>query len=110
MKSNNFIFFLTVSGFFIGLLFTLVKVDNPFMVLFYTIVITITFYTIAIISTSFFIQSIKYEDGFINKKGYDGIYDAIDQQIDEREKKAEEIYRFIHDLVKNDGKIVKNNR
>jgi len=108
MKSNNFIYFLSVFGFFIGLLFTILKVEDPFMVIFYTIVITISFYTIGILSTSFFIQFVKYDGGFIDKKGYDNIYDIIDEQINDRELKAEEIYGFIHELVENDGKILKN--
>ena len=46
MKAENFIAFFTVCGFFVGIVFTLLKVGEPIEMLVYTLVITLFFYLI----------------------------------------------------------------
>ena len=44
MRSENYIAFFTVSGFFIGLIFSIIEFDDIFYFLFYTLSITLFFY------------------------------------------------------------------
>ena len=52
MRAENFIAFFTVCGFFIGIVFTLLKVNEPVEMLVYTLVITLFFYLIIHIVTN----------------------------------------------------------
>jgi len=44
VKSENFIYFFTISGFFIGLAFSILNFSEPEEILFYTLEITLVFY------------------------------------------------------------------
>jgi len=44
MRSENFVAFFTVSGFFIGLIFSIIKFDDIFDIFFYTVAVTLFFH------------------------------------------------------------------
>lgn len=98
MKSENFVAFFTISGFFIGLTFSLLKTQTLLDFSIYTISITLFFYLfIHIILILFFSMSTLENDSF-SKKEYEN---QINLQIDElkiREIKIEEIINNIKNL------------
>jgi hypothetical protein len=54
---SNYISFLTVMGFFLGVSFALLKTNDPEMLLFWTMTITSVFYITAVAIASFFIRT-----------------------------------------------------
>jgi uncharacterized membrane protein SpoIIM required for sporulation len=56
VKVNNFIAFFTMNGFFLGVVFGLLKLNDPFEMLLAAMLITAIFYILSIASTSFFVK------------------------------------------------------
>ncbi|PAF47118.1 hypothetical protein BKH46_05250 [Helicobacter sp. 12S02634-8] len=104
MKPNNFINFSVVFGFFLGLVFALMRLDSPELILFWTIVSTIGFYLIALFSVSVYIWFIEFDKTLFNKSGLEKRLDYFDHEFDIREKEVANIRRFIgnSDFLEND--------
>lgn len=96
---NNFIAFLTVNGFFLGICFGLLKTQKPEMMLFWVAAVTALFYMIALGSSSLFIRYITFKPRYkINKEKYEASLDSAIIEIQKREKKIKEMYEFIKEL------------
>jgi len=108
MRGENFIYFATVSGFFIGLIFSILKDFSVENILFSTFLITLLFYLIALASVAFFIKFINVKQVvFFDKKEIDSV---LDVQIKELERKEENIlinYEFIKQIEEEELKILK---
>jgi hypothetical protein len=111
MRGENFIYFLTVSGFFIGLFFAVLKDFSIENIVFFTILITSIFYLIALASVAFFVKYINIKNiSFFDKKEIDQV---LDMQIRELQKKEENIlynYEFIKQIEEEELKILKKNK
>jgi uncharacterized membrane protein SpoIIM required for sporulation len=108
-KSENFIYFLSVSGFFIGLIFATIQELEPFEFLWAVIIIFTIFYMIAVASTGFFIKYLGVKNIFYLDK--ENLEKTIDMQIDELDKKEEiirEAFYFIRNLEQEELDIYKN--
>jgi len=102
LKTENFVYFFTVCGFFIGLVFSILKFSSAFDIGFYTLVITLFFYLFIHFVLTYFIQTKDdLENTIFDKKKYE--YFA-NQQILEIEKKEDKITK----LLKNINKINQN--
>lgn len=107
-KAENFIYFLTVNGFFIGLIFSVMKGFEPFNFLFAVIVTTSVFYMLGLASSGLFIKHLSAKQLFYLDK--DNLEKAIDYQIGELEKREAEIleaYYFIKDIEEKELKFYK---
>ncbi len=111
MRSENFIYFSTVSGFFIGIIFSILKNLNFEEFIYMTLLTTLIFYLIALATISLYI---KYVDTkkivFFNKSELDNV---IDVQISEMEKKEDFIldsFEFIRQIEKEELEIIKKNK
>jgi len=96
-STNNFIYFLSVTGFFIGLIFAVFQGLEPFDFLMAVFIIFILFYMVALASTSFFIKYLSVKNIFDLDK--EGLEKMIDTQINELDKK-EEMIREAHFFIK----------
>jgi hypothetical protein len=108
-RSENFIYFLSVSGFFIGLVFAIMQGFEPFDFLISVIIVFVLFYMIALASTGFFIKYLGIKNIFYLDK--DTLEKTIDSQIEELDKKEEvirEAYYFIRKLEEEELNIYKN--
>ena len=95
MKSENYVAFFTISGFFVGLIFSLLKTQTILDFTVYTISITLFFYLfIHILLISFFaIESINGD--ITNRQDYEN---QINIQIDELKVKEHRMQELIIDI------------
>jgi len=101
IRSENFIYFLTVVGFFIGIIFSIFNSFEPFIFLYSILFISAIFYIIGVASSSFFIRYISVKQSF--KLDKDMLEKTIDMQIYELDKKEEfirEAHYFIQEIEK----------
>ena len=111
MKRENFIYFSTVSGFFIGIIFSILKNLNFEEFIYMTLLTTLIFYLISLATISLYI---KYVDTkkivFFNKSELDNV---IDMQISEMEKKEDFIldsFDFIRQIEQEELEVIKKNK
>jgi hypothetical protein len=96
---NNFISFLTLLGFFIGLTFAILKMQDPFYIVFSVATVTTIFYMIAIFASASFIKSVSFQPRYrIKKEKYEAAIDATIKEIEKRERNIKEMYEFIRNL------------
>lgn len=88
MHSNGYIGFITAQGFFIGIIFGLLKFEAPEDLLVVTLAITGIFYMFAQISISYFVRYIDIRTGNFPKAEYEFLLDEFSKDI----KKREDIY------------------
>lgn len=111
MRAENFIYFLTVCGFFIGIMFSILVEIEPAMVLWTTISITAVFYMIGLASSAYFIKYIDIKAAYtLNKDYYEEQLDKARGQIEKREAYIRDSTRFIRMLEeeilqKKDGEL-----
>ncbi len=83
---NNFIYFFTVCGFFIGLMFSVMNFNSAEDVLGYTIGITLAFYLFIHIIIMNFVDIKKFGASLFNKKEYEKVSEYFIKELDDREK------------------------
>jgi hypothetical protein len=108
-RSENFIYFLSVNGFFIGLIFAIMQGLEPIDFIMAVIIVFTIFYMIAVASTGFFIKYLTIKNMFYLDK--DGLEKTIDSQIEELDKKEDiirEAYYFIKKLEEEELDIYKS--
>ena len=97
MRSENFVAFFTVCGFFIGLIFSFVKLDDLLDILFYTVAITLFFHLFIHLV---WVLIIKTNDAFAIKFDKDEYESVINEQIiqlKERENKITTLLKSLND-------------
>lgn len=98
MKSENFVAFFTISGFFVGLIFSLLKTQTILDFSIYTISITLFFYLfIHIVLILFFSLSTLDGDSF-SRGEYEEQINIQIEQLKSRELKIDEIISNIKNL------------
>ncbi len=111
MRAENFVYFATVSGFFIGMMFSVINDFSIWQSIFATIIITLLFYIIALGSVAFYIKFYDIKKQlFLNVKE---IEEVIDVQINELEKYEDfifESYKFIEEVEKEELELLRKNK
>lgn len=100
MGSTNFVSFLTVQGFFIGFVFSILKAQSAEGILIYTLLITTFFYLFSHFIISFFIRFSPARQTFFPKKQHEGDFDYYANEIVKREKIIDSTYDFLENLEK----------
>jgi len=96
-RSDNFISFFTVVGFFIGLIFAVLNGFEPDKFLYAVMIVSGFFYILGLASSSFFIKYISVKKIFELDK--ETLEKTIDMQIFELDKK-EDFIREAHYFIK----------
>ena len=108
MRGDNFIFFLASCGFFIGIMFSIVKDLGFIKFLYATLLLTAIFYLIGLATVSLFVKYLNVKKVFFfDKHQIDSI---INTQIKELEKKEDfilESYEFIKKIEEEELKLLK---
>ena len=98
MRSENYVYFFTVSGFFISLVFSILKSSNPFEFVLFVIGITAFFYLfIHLVLIFFFNIDPKVKDSF-NKQDVEDIINYQISQLKEREITINKLTQSIKSL------------
>ena len=100
MRSTNFVSFLTVQGFFIGFVFSILKAQTAEGILVYTLLITAFFYLFAHFIISFFIRHSPIRQEFFPKGRHEVDLDYYANEISKREKVIDSAHDFLEALDK----------
>jgi hypothetical protein len=96
---NNFISFLTINGFFVGLLFGILKLDDPIKIVIAVVFITALFHMIAIAASAFFIKNLTFTPRYrIKKEKYETAIDTAIMELEKRELLIHDMYEFVKQL------------
>jgi hypothetical protein len=82
-----------------------VKIESPEEIVIYTIIVTLSFYIIALFSSSFFIKFFNSKDSVLHKETYDEILDYYANELDKREKVADSILDFLEEFQKDEDAL-----
>lgn len=107
VKSENFIYFFTISGFFIGLIFSIINFDEPEQILFYTLEITLVFYLIIHVAVMNFFDFDRLGKMVFNKQEHENIGDYFIQELEAREKVMDTLLGSIDQMNQKYEKIMK---
>ena len=86
LRMDNFLSFAVVSGFFIGLLLSFIKFDEPEMIIAGTLVSTIGFYLIFLLSASLCVKFFNQDPKITQKPSYNRLLEEYIEEFDKREK------------------------
>lgn len=89
ISPNNFIYFFTVCGFFIGLIFTILNFSLPEDIILYTAEITLFFYLFIHIAIMNFVDIKRFGVSLFNKKEYEEVSEYFVSELDGREKRMD---------------------
>lgn len=89
MRAENFIAFFTVCGFFIGLVFVVLKVNEPIEIMVYTFLITFFFYLLIHIVIMNYIDVKRLLKRHFDKNEYEENVDYLIAELAIREKRME---------------------
>ncbi|OBV28341.1 hypothetical protein BKN38_02735 [Helicobacter sp. CLO-3] len=96
MRVSNFINLSVVSGFFIGLAMGIMKFDEPELMLFMTIVVTISMYLISLTMAAIYIYVIEPKRSMLsNKDLIERQLEYFDAEFDHTERQARALQQFI---------------
>lgn len=89
MRPDNFVAFFTVCGFFIGLMFTIVNIEDAIEIVVYTCLITFVFYVLIHIVIMVFVDIRKIGGRHFNKEKYEIENNKFIAELAAREKKMD---------------------
>jgi len=111
MRGENFIYFSTVSGFFIGIIYSILTGLDVFDFLVSTLLITAVFYVIALGGVSLFVKFLDIKNiVFFDKHSVDEIINIQIKELEKSENYIYENYKFIQEIEKEELEIIKKNR
>jgi hypothetical protein len=109
MRGENYIFFLASSGFFIGIIFSILHEFDFLEFLYATFLITAVFYLLGLASVTFFVKYLDIKRIiYFNKHEIDEILDIQIKELEKKEDFILESYEFIRQIEKEELEIVKN--
>ncbi|WP_324172698.1 hypothetical protein [Sulfurimonas sp.] len=100
MLGENFVYFFTVQGFFVGIVFGILKSFDAQGLLLYTFVITIFFYLFSHIIVAFYFRTITAKAYFFPKDDHESELDRFVKEINKREKLIDSVSKMTNAAVK----------
>lgn len=100
LRMDNFLSFAVVSGFFIGLLLSFIKFDEPEMIVAGTLISTIGFYLIFLLSASLCVKFFNQDPKITQKPSYNHLLEEYIEEFDKREKITNKIRSFLRTMEK----------
>ena len=100
MLATNYVSFFTVQGFFIGIVFGLLKSDGPESLLTYIILITVFFYLFSHLIVAFYFQTLSVKRYNFSKNVHESNLDQIVKEINMREKTIDSAYKITDAAIK----------
>jgi hypothetical protein len=100
MFAPNIVSFFTVQGFFVGMVFGLIKSDSADGLLTYTFLTTIFFYLFSHIIVAFYYRTLSVKTYAFAKVKHETDLDKIIKEINKREKIIDSAYKITDVAVK----------
>ncbi len=107
MRSENYVAFFTVCGFFIGLVFSIVKVDTIMDLFLYTFAITLFFHLFIHVVLVLFIKSNDIFNIPFDKQEHEELANAQVLELKEREDQITALLKSINDFTPTQNEGVK---
>lgn len=99
MRTDNYIAFMTICGFFIGLIFSVGSDISIEYFLFSVFGITLFFYALTLATASYILRFYDVNAGYVlHKDVIERKLDGFVSELEHREKILHEIHEFIEDL------------
>ncbi len=92
MRGNNFVAFLTVQGFFLGLVFAVLKAENAIDILTHTFLISAFFYLFSHICVAMYYRTYIGKKGHFPKARHEKDLDYFIREIEKREVVIDQDY------------------
>jgi len=106
MKAENFIAFITVFGFFIGLIFSLLNTKDAESFLAYTLLVSVFFYLFAHFTVSFFVRFLNEKESYLVKSDFEKMADRFKNEIVRRENHITEPFDLKSTYDTNDHEYI----
>jgi len=111
MRAENFIYFSVVSGFFIGLIFSILKDLSFDELVLNTFLITMVFYIVALASVAFFVKYVDIKKvSYLDKKEIDRVLDVQVKELERKENSILNNYEFIKQIEEEELKFIRKNK
>jgi hypothetical protein len=94
MVGENFVYFFTVQGFFIGIVFGILKSFDAAGLLTYTFFITLFFYLFSHIIIAFYFKTVSVKAYSFNKDIHEKDLDIFVKEINKREKLIDSVTKI----------------
>lgn len=99
MRGSNFVYFLTILGFFAGIVFGILQSDSAENFLGMVVLITLFFYLFAHLCVGFFFQSLGVKAQTFPKKAHEHNLDFFVREINKREQFIDAFYTHKAELL-----------
>lgn len=100
MLGENFVYFFTVQGFFIGIIFGILKSFDAEGLLLYTFFITTFFYLFSHVIIAFYFKTIALKTYLFPKDLHEKHLDIFVEEIDRREKLIDSAMKITDEAIK----------
>ncbi len=98
MRSENYVAFFVICGFFLGFIFSMIKYDDALVFLLSTLLITFFFYMFIHVVLIFFLCEKDIDDNFFDKSGFESFANEQIDEIKMREERITALLKSIHDV------------
>ncbi len=100
MQAENFVHFFTVQGFFIGIIFGILKSFSPEYLLIYALLITVFFYLFSHLIVAFYYRTKTGKVYYFAKDEHEKSLDFFVKEINKREKILDVAIKITEDAIK----------
>ncbi|MCW8838474.1 MAG: hypothetical protein OQJ77_02610 [Thiovulaceae bacterium] len=100
MLGENFVYFFTVQGFFVGIIFGVLKSFDAEGLLLYTFFITTFFYLFSHVIVAFYFKTIALKTYMFPKEIHERHLDIFVEEIDRREKLIDSAMKITDEAIK----------
>jgi hypothetical protein len=100
MLGENFVYFFTVQGFFVGIIFGILKSFDAEGLLLYTFFITTFFYLFSHVIIAFYFKTIALKTYLFPKEIHEKHLDIFVEEIDRREKIIDSAMKITDEAIK----------
>ncbi len=100
MLGENFVYFFTVQGFFVGIIFGVLKSFDAEGLLLYTFFITTFFYLFSHVIIAFYFRTIALKTYLFPKDLHEKHLDIFVEEIDRREKLIDSAMKITDEAIK----------
>lgn len=92
MRGANFVSFFTVQGFFIGIVFAILKTDSAEGILIYTFLISGFFYLFAHVCVALYFRTLTIGVNYFPKEVHEHDLDVLVREVNKREATISDAY------------------
>jgi len=98
LRADNFIYFFTVSGYFLGIVFSFIHAKTPEDIVLYTMAITLFFYILIHLVLTYFMDTKDIKKTLFDKEKYEIEANLLIKEIENREQYTSKLIQGINQI------------